>query len=153
MNQRERFWAKVEKTDGCWIWGGYLVREYGQHRLGGIKQPAHRCAWVLANGPIPKSRLVLHRCDNPLCVRPAHLFLGTQLDNMRDKVAKGRQANGARNGNARLTANHVRVIRHLRANTTLTRREVAGLFLIDPTTVAQIERRRTWGHITSEALA
>jgi len=83
----ERFWAKVEKTDDCWLWTGATFGDgYGNcSRL-----RAHRVSWELANGPVPGGLCVLHHCDRPLCVRPRHLFLGTRKDNSDDKIAKGR---------------------------------------------------------------
>lgn len=91
----ERFWSKVKKTETCWVWtaGTFKYRNgYGQFRVRRGDPPAyaHRFAWELVNGPIPQGLHVLHRCDNPPCVNPAHLFLGTQIDNYRDMVSKGR---------------------------------------------------------------
>lgn len=97
----DRFWTKVDRADtgSCWTWGGCRVKGYGQFSLGKARRVyAHRFAYELAYGPIPQGMLVLHRCDNPPCVRLDHLFLGTDLDNMQDKAAKGRAATGARNG-------------------------------------------------------
>lgn len=86
-----RFQEKVEKTDGCWLWRPAKPNEYGKFMVRkGVMDGAHRVAWTLAHGPIPKGLMVLHRCDNPRCVRPDHLFLGTAADNSRDMVAKGR---------------------------------------------------------------
>jgi hypothetical protein len=86
-----RFERKFEKTDGCWLWTGHLNRGgYGEIRIKGRAVSAHRFAWQLVHGPIPIGMLVMHRCDNPTCVRPDHLALGTDADNMRDRDAKGR---------------------------------------------------------------
>ena len=88
-----RFWAKVRKTDGCWLWtAGTFARRYGygQFGLNGHPHKAHRLAWEFTNGPIPEGLSVLHHCDNPPCVNPAHLFLGTRGDNTRDMMMKGR---------------------------------------------------------------
>jgi hypothetical protein len=71
---------------------------YGGFKVAGVMHYAHRWAWVRANGPIPEGQKVLHTCDVPACVNPAHLFLGTQAANMADKVAKGRQAKGETHG-------------------------------------------------------
>lgn len=86
-----RFWQRVEKTDGCWRWTGPLhAFGYGLIWRGGNNVGAHRISWEIHVGPIPDGLFVLHRCDNPPCVRPDHLFLGTQADNIHDMVAKGR---------------------------------------------------------------
>jgi hypothetical protein len=96
----DRFWAKVNKTDGCWIWTA-AKQPLGYGSLGPTYQErrAHRFSWLLANGPIPEGAWVLHRCDNPSCVRPDHLFLGDSRANVLDMHAKGRD----RNGNESLT--------------------------------------------------
>ena len=96
----EYFWRRVEKSHGCWLWTAYRdSKGYGFAVPGrGQKQLAHRVSWVLHFGQIPDGLLVLHKCDNPPCVRPDHLFLGTHADNAADMVAKDRQASGDRNG-------------------------------------------------------
>lgn len=81
----------------CWQWtGGCFVSGYGQIKVAGKPWKAHRLAWTLTNGEVPDGLFVLHRCDNPKCVRLDHLFLGTNADNSADMVAKGRQATGER---------------------------------------------------------
>ena len=102
-----RFWPKVNK-DGpihpklktrCWVWTAGVSRfGYGELAIGGGKKiRAHRFAWVLSHGPVPNGLFVLHRCDNPPCVNPEHLWLGTRVDNIADMVAKGRGSSGYRN--------------------------------------------------------
>lgn len=88
----ERFWEKVDKTGDCWEWTGFKNRQgYGQFQVSTKNgQPAHRVSFELANGKIPDGMHVCHKCDNPPCVRPDHLFLGTPSDNMKDMVKKGR---------------------------------------------------------------
>lgn len=88
----ERFWSKVRRSAGCWEWtASRTKRGYGQFLLTtGRPILAHRMVWVLTHGVIPDGLYVCHKCDNPQCVRPDHLFLGSQGDNMRDMSAKGR---------------------------------------------------------------
>lgn len=97
----QRFWPKVQKSDGCWLWiaGGDGSTGYGRIREGSKTKPtllAHRVAWELTFGPIPDDLWVLHKCDTPRCVRPDHLFLGTSGENNNDMAAKGRAAHGER---------------------------------------------------------
>lgn len=112
MTMAERFWSKVPNRPivGCWEWAASIRPQgYGQFRLSRRIAPqyAHRISYELAFGPIPDGMLVRHRCDNPLCVRPDHLEVGTQSDNMMDAVHRGRHARaktvGQRNGAAKLT--------------------------------------------------
>jgi hypothetical protein len=94
MSLEERFWAKVRKSEGCWEWvGSKIPKGYGN--IGISYRPpksalAHRVSWEIHFGPIPGGMFVCHHCDNPGCVRPDHLFLGTNLDNIRDSESKGR---------------------------------------------------------------
>lgn len=94
--ERVRFWSFVDNpAAGCWEWtGGTTQFGYGAFRKDGrIQVNAHRYAWELTYGPVPVGLYVLHRCDNPKCLRPDHLFLGTHLENMADARAKGRTRN------------------------------------------------------------
>lgn len=91
----ERFWEKVVKSEGCWEWSGARSKHgrYGIINVGGRSTKAHRVSWELNRGPIPPGAKVLHHCDNPPCVRPDHLFIGTQADNLADGRRKGRIRN------------------------------------------------------------
>jgi hypothetical protein len=92
-----RFWAKVKlgSPNECWEWqGGSYANGYGSFRLGGPNTGAHRASWILSHGDIPNGLHVCHKCDNPKCVNPAHLWLGTIRQNYDDMVAKGRRRSG-----------------------------------------------------------
>lgn len=98
-----RFWSKVNKTEGCWLWtAGRFSNGYGVFYNGKSNTRAHRFSWALEHGEVPENLYVLHRCDNRRCVNPAHLFLGTAADNAIDMVNKGRSTRGinTRSGNA-----------------------------------------------------
>jgi len=106
----ERFWRYVKKTRGCWLWTGW-TNGMGYGLIGTSGKPhtlAHRLSWVIHRGPIHQGLFVLHKCDTTACVKPDHLWLGTQLDNMRDMRAKGRHVQ-------KLTPRDVRAIRRARA--------------------------------------
>ncbi len=92
-----RFWSYVEKTDGCWIWKSDDIRGYGRFFTQGKAVFAHRFSYELANGiKVPRDRVVMHKCDNPQCVRPDHLEEGSFADNVHDCIAKGRNSRGER---------------------------------------------------------
>lgn len=91
----ERFWERVQKDDGCWEWtGATSAAGYGVFGKNTKLWFAHRFSYELSNGPIPDGMFVCHQCDNPRCVRPDHLFLGSHKDNMKDMCLKGRQSKG-----------------------------------------------------------
>lgn len=99
-------------SDGCHIWTACRNRGgYGQLTARGKQWAAHRYAWTQANGPIPEGLHVLHHCDNPSCVNPSHLFIGTVADNIRDRQLKGRHRSGEGHGRAKLTVADVQKIR------------------------------------------
>ncbi len=150
----QRFWLKVAigGRDDCWPWTASKVPAgYGQIQVttGNWKQPlrAHRVAWELTRGPIANGLHVLHRCDNPPCVNPAHLFLGTPRDNSDDKVSKDRHARGERNRHARLTDDVVRSLLRRRKTKGTSMSRLAKEFEICISQVCQIINRKAWRHI------
>lgn len=103
------FWDRVQKTDSCWLWTGYKDKNgYGRLTVNQESKLAHRLSWELTYGNIPEGMCVLHKCDNPKCVNPVHLFIGTQLDNIKDcntkKRASGGSLPGERNKAAKITS-------------------------------------------------
>lgn len=114
---KARFWAKVDKSagpDGCWLWTACKFHDgYGQFHGAKRTLKSHRVAWMLANGQIKRGICVCHRCDNPACCNPAHLFLGTHMANMidRDLKQRGNPRVGVLNGRAKLTESDVLYMR------------------------------------------
>ena len=93
----EGFWVKADKTESCWLWQALKNKTgYGVVNYNYKTQLAHRVAWTLTHGDIPAGLYVCHKCDTPGCINPDHLFLGTQLENMRDMASKGRSRRGKR---------------------------------------------------------
>lgn len=148
----ERFWTLVATGDGCWEWRGTRQSKgYGVFWDGERQVRAHRTAWELVNGPIPAGLSVLHSCDNPPCVNPAHLRVGTARDNASDAMARrrhfspfrGQNQAGEQNRNARLTAADVTVIRERVASGEL-QRNVAADYGITQSNVSHIARGKSW---------
>lgn len=149
----KQFWAKVEKTDTCWLWRGchdhIRPDAYGYVRYCHEKYRAHRLAWMLANGPIPDGLFVCHRCDTPLCVNPDHLFLGTAQDNSDDKCQKGRERYdvGSAHPRAKLTEADVLEIRRLRDQGLATIAELSERYAVAHPTISSVATRRSWRHL------
>lgn len=154
---KERFWAKVDKTLGqgpqgdCWIWTGARFK-YGYGSLSRRKDGysystndyAHRISYEIHHGAIPEDKpLVCHKCDNPPCVRPDHLFLGTHADNAEDKVRKGRGLAG----NLHLTREQVREIRQRKQREGLTSKQLGAIYGVYDGTIRRILRHKLWRHI------
>jgi len=147
----ERFWMNVNKaTEGCWVWrGGKTGAGYGALQENKKFILAHRLSYEIHNGAIPEGMVVCHKCDNPSCVNPDHLFIGTQAENMLDKKNKGR-AKGAHKGGehalAKLDSAKVCEIRNLMASG-VKHREITKKYKISMSTLTDIKSGKTWGHL------
>ena len=147
-----RFWAKVDKTETCWLWKGANCKGYGVMGIGKATEGnirAARLSWELHFGEIPEGFEVCHSCDNPPCVRPDHLFLGTQKDNVLDAIGKGRQINpprkyGEEHGMAKLTTVEVLQIRQeLKVGNRQT--DIAAHYNVTQPAISLIKLGKNWG--------
>ncbi len=142
MSVLERFFSKVSiYNNGCWMWKGAKVsHRYGAFHYvhdGHRESRAHRIAWILFIGDIPRNVYVLHKCDNGFCVNPMHLFLGDQRDNLLDCAKKGRIGR-------KLNKEQVRSIRD---ETSIGCRRLAKIYNVDSSNIRAIRKRRSWTHI------
>lgn len=148
----ERFWRFVAKgrDDECWEWQGHLnMNGYGHIGVSyGKMRGAHRASYEIHNGAIPKGKIVRHQCDNPRCVNPSHLTLGTQKDNVADMISRGRgnwrSLKGEKSPTAVLTAEQAREIKFSDEMGTA----LAARFGISQSTISAIRRGRLWKHLT-----
>lgn len=143
----DRFWAKVDKTGDCWIWLGSMLKDgYGNFNEGRKTIPAHRFSFKEFIGPIPTGKLVRHTCDNPSCVRPSHLVLGTQKDNCADAVERGRNVRGESHGMSKITASKALEVKVALASGRGLK-DVALLTGVAYSTVNDIKRGRAWSWV------
>lgn len=152
----ERFWEKVDKTGDCWNWTATLDGSgYGMIGSGGAKgknRKAHRVSWEFRNGPIPANLCVMHRCDNPRCVNPDHLMLGTVAENNADRDRKGRAArtDGEFSPSAKLTTTMaLSILRRVRAGENAA--QLAAEFGVSKGTIYAIKSGQNWPNIRSAA--
>ncbi len=148
--QIAKFWKFVNKkgNDECWEWAGrYCTRGYGVLSIKSADRLAHRISYRIAYGHLPTEMLVCHRCDNPKCVRPDHLFLGTSLDNVRDAINKGRACLlGEESAASKIKTSDVLKIRQM-AKDGIPCAVIAKSFPINDSQVLNIFHRRSWPHI------
>ena len=139
------FWGKMERSEAplnCWLWtGAKEVKGYGKTTWQGKGIKTHRLAWLLAKGTLPKLQ-VLHTCDTPLCCNPAHLYLGTDADNMQDKVKRNRQAKGNDFSSTKLTPQSVEKIRTTKGYGS--GNALAKEFNVNKSTISQIRNNKFW---------
>ncbi len=144
----EKFWSRVRKTESCWEWvAGKSFLGYGLTKMADKMCRTHRVSWIISNGPIPDKLFVLHKCDNPPCVNPDHLFLGTAKDNTLDALKKGRWPCGQDSKISKLKKDQVIEIRRLGSLKTMSSRQIASGFGITDGTVRDILRFKTWKQI------
>lgn len=150
----DRFWLKVDKSGesgACWLWTARpTTNGYGNIKSGGKRGKmllAHRVSWELHNGPIPPELQVLHKCDVRPCVNPSHLFLGTNADNVRDKIMKGRAPSNSGTSNPRAKLTEVQVIEIRALASVSSQRMLAEQFGIAPATVYNILHKHTWRNL------
>jgi HNH endonuclease len=148
-NTPEAFWARTQRVGECIEWMGLRIRYgYGRVSFRGKATAAHRVAWELSRGPIPPGLDICHTCDNPPCVNPLHLFVGTTQTNQADRTAKGRNWLSGRAGQANpaavLTAEDVVTIRRLYAAGGWSHRTLAARFGVTYQTIGKVLRRERW---------
>jgi hypothetical protein len=143
-----RFWSKVAKSADCWEWTGYTCHGYGHLKMLGHTWKAHRFSYALHFGGFPSHLKVLHKCDNTRCVKPDHLFLGTQADNIRDMVGKGRHrgASGEKNGRAKLSRDQVESIRASQLSAT----RLAVHYSVSVALIGAIRSGSVWGAVNGD---
>ena len=145
------FLSKFRKgpENQCWIWQVSKNKGYGIFRYNHKLYYAHRFSFEYFIGEIPENFLICHRCDVPACVNPAHLFIGTHLDNATDKYNKGRDnhAKGEKHGNSKLTEQQIIEIRTLTKVTNILKKEIAAIYDITPSHLSRIKNGRMWQHV------
>jgi hypothetical protein len=148
---KKRLLSKIEVDGaGCWNWTGAKRHGYGAIRVDGKTLGAHAVAFMVYRGPIKKREHVCHRCDNPACINPDHLFTGSPADNVADKVAKGRQSRqkGVDAARVKLTEADVRDIRDA---TGIPLREIGRRFGVSHVQVLRIRSGQSWSHLNGGA--
>lgn len=139
---KDRFWSQVDKSGDCWAWRGATDQHGYGHFFDGKHWKAHRWSYAEHNGVSTLDGDVCHHCDNPVCVRPSHLYMALHAVNMADMVTKGRSAGRERHSQAKLTESDVEEIKALLG--TLVQQDIAELYGVDASTITSIKKGRTW---------
>jgi predicted XRE-type DNA-binding protein len=150
---RRLFWENVNTDGECWIWTACCTDGYGRYLHDGKMVRAHRYVYEQVIGAIPDGMVVCHSCDNRSCVRPGHLFVGTNQENLTDMVAKGRSLRGTKNNAAKLTDQQVIEIRNLLTMNACSQRTIAARYGVCQTTIGFIARGQTWTHLVEQVRA
>lgn len=149
QNFKNKFWSKViKKENGCLEWNGSKRNLYGRIGYKGKILSCHRLSWEWQNGEIPKGLQICHKCDNPSCVNPDHLFLGSHTENMRDCFNKNRNNNrkGSNNSNSKLNEHIVSVIRNEYLKD-ITLNEISKKYNVSKSTISRILKNKSWRHV------
>jgi len=144
----QRFWSKVNKTETCWLWTASTKNGYGRFMVDKKGWPAHRYSYTITNGEIPEALVVRHTCDNPPCVNPSHLLVGTNKENSADMIERNRhpRLKGEKHGRSKLTNDDVHEIRILRGFD-FTYKELAKMYSVTFASIGRILNKRSWDHI------
>ena len=152
FNVQQLFWLNVIVRDGCWAWLCKAHSKEGYARIdttvNGVRYRilAHRASWIIHNNSVPKF-LILHKCDNPICTNPSHLFEGTDLDNSNDKCLKNRQTRGEEVFSSKLSELQIFQVRADYATGKFTQRELGKKYGLNHCNICSILNRKTWSHV------
>lgn len=143
-----RFWAKVAivAQNDCWQWQAASSKGYGVFKIKNIQMYAQRVAYTIEYGAIPDGLVIMHKCDNPLCVNPKHLQAGTTNDNVQDRNRKDRQAKGEKSGPAVLSESDIPIIRQLYADG-MNGRQIAKKLSVGKSTIYYVLNKSYWKHV------
>lgn len=147
MTPETRFWARVKKTKTCWIWtGAKNSKGYGDIMINGKHEKSHRYSYLISKGEIPYNKHVLHHCDNPTCVNPEHLWIGTNHENVLDKISKGRDSNksGKNNPNVKLNGEKVNKIRKLYKQGEHNMVQIGKIFNVNRNVISRVVNQKYW---------